>query len=140
MILVGGLLMNQILVIRDTFTEHSTIGKLYINGKYICNTLEDSVKPKGIKIKAKTAVEQGGYTVVLTHSNRFKRVMPLLLSVSNFKGIRIHKGNTADNTEGCILVGTHRCKDKIWGCQKPFNQIMRLLKDGSSFISIHNKS
>ena len=131
--------MNQILIIRDTFTIESNIGKMYINGKYICNTLEDSVRAKGVKIKAKTAIEQGGYSVVVTRSNRFKKVMPLLLSVPNFEGVRIHKGNTAEHTEGCILVGDNRGEDRIWGCQKPFNKIMKLLNGESSFLSIHNK-
>lgn len=83
--------------------EDYTIGRLYANGEYVCDTLEDAVRD--VKIQGKTAIQSGEYKVIMTYSQRFKRIMPLLLDVPNFEGVRIHSGNTANDTEGCILCG-----------------------------------
>ncbi len=95
----------KIKVIRDR--EHSpegcTFGRMYINGKPVCWTLEDQEREE--KVYGKTAIPTGTYKVTITYSNRFKRELPLLIDVPNFAGIRIHPGNTAADTEGCILVG-----------------------------------
>jgi len=84
----------KIEVIRHTFTERSTIGSLYLNGKFECYTLEDVVRV-GEKVPGATAIPEGIYPVQITFSNRFKRDLPLLLNVPNFDGIRIHTGNYA---------------------------------------------
>lgn len=91
------------------------IGKLYIDGVYFCDTIEDtdrglddsmSVKEVlGRKIKGQTAIPTGTYTVDITYSPKYKRMMPLLLNVKGYSGIRIHSGNTSKDTEGCLLVG-----------------------------------
>jgi hypothetical protein len=85
-----------------------TIGSLDIDGQWECWTLEDPVRPDGIKIAGETAIPKGLYRVELTQSPRFKRVLPLLINVQGFVGIRIHPGNTVWDTEGCILVGQER--------------------------------
>mgnify|MGYP000975645371 CR=1 FL=1 len=100
-----------------------TIGKLSINGKSICDTLEDTDREltsdmseeeiKKRKVFGKTAIPVGEYKVVMTYSNRFKKQMPLLLDVKGFSGIRIHSGNTAEDTEGCILCGKNSEKGKV---------------------------
>lgn len=72
-----------------------TIGKLFINGEYFCDTLEDTVRPEGEKILGKTAIPYGTYDIILTMSPKFKRILPLLLNVPNFEGVRIHSGNYA---------------------------------------------
>jgi hypothetical protein len=96
---------------RKTFGE-STIGRLYINGKFECWTLEDRVreipgKPVAEwKVQNRTAIPTGTYAVRRTFSGRFQKMLPLLLNVPGFTGIRIHAGNTHENTEGCILLGT----------------------------------
>ena len=102
-------------LIRDKFTENSTIGKLYVEGNFECYTLEDTcrehpdIKAKFEiayeKILGKTAIPAGKYNIIITYSNRFKRYLPLLENVPGFEGIRIHSGNTSYDTEGCILVG-----------------------------------
>lgn len=83
-----------------------TLGALRIpGGATICATLEDPVR--ATKIKARTAIPAGRYRVVINNSPRFKRDLPLLIGVRNFVGVRIHAGNDPNDTEGCILVGTH---------------------------------
>lgn len=79
-------------------TELSTIGELLIDGVFECFTLED--KERDVKIKSETAIPKGTYKVIINQSNRFKRLLPLLLNVPNFEGVRIHSGNTNHNTEG----------------------------------------
>lgn len=97
-----------------------TIGKLYIDGKYICDTLEDTDRGicqtmdlrqiAHIKIKGKTAIPAGRYEVVVTYSPKFRMNLPILKNVPGYEGVRIHAGNTASDTEGCILCGKN---DKI---------------------------
>lgn len=79
------------------------MGKLYIDGKFQCFTLEDEFRT--IKVKDETRIPSGTYGVIWTYSNRFKRDMLLLEQVPGFAGIRIHSGNTDKDTSGCILVG-----------------------------------
>jgi len=106
----------EIKVTRQHFSEECTIGQLTIDGDDILiYTLEDKDRRlqqgdsvehiKSLKVYGATAIPYGRYEVVMTYSNRFKQVMPLLLNVTGFEGVRIHSGNTADHTEGCILVG-----------------------------------
>jgi len=92
-----------------------TIGKLYINGQYFCDTLED--KDRGltqdmdentifdIKVKGQTAIPKGIYKVEYTYSPKYKKYMLQVMNVPGFAGIRIHSGNNKDHTEGCILPG-----------------------------------
>lgn len=89
---------------RKSLTAECTIGALYIDGVFECYTLEDTVRE--VKIAGVTAIPKGIYRVIINISNRFKRLLPLLLDVPGFEGVRIHPGNTAKDTEGCILVGT----------------------------------
>ena len=112
----------KIEVIRHTFTERSTIGSLYLNGKFECYTLEDVVRV-GPKVPGATAIPEGIYPVQITFSNRFKRDLPLLLNVPNFEGIRIHSGNRDTDTEGCILVGKAKAADRISNSVDAFNNL-----------------
>ncbi len=90
-----------------------TIGRLSVDGEPFCDTLEDPVRAPGLKAPGDTAVPAGAYEVILTHSPRFGRVLPLLLDVPGFTGVRIHAGNTAADTEGCILVGWNTQKGRV---------------------------
>lgn len=82
-----------------------TIGRLYLGKKYLCDTLEDTDREGGLKIPGKTAIPRGRYKIIVTFSPKFKREMPILCDVPNFSGVRIHSGNTHNDTEGCILCG-----------------------------------
>ena len=100
-------------VIRKWKKKEYTIGQMYINGQYFCDTIEDVVREGQKKIYGKTAIPEGTYKVIMNYSSKFKRVLPLLLSVPSFTGIRIHRGNTAEDTNGCILVGKNREVGKV---------------------------
>lgn len=84
-----------------------TVGRLFVDGKLFCNTLEDTVRDLSNekKVYGKTAIPYGEYKVVYNWSPKFGRNLPRLLNVPVFEGILIHPGNTADDSAGCILVG-----------------------------------
>lgn len=105
-----------------------TIGKLFVNDEYICDTLEDVVRSEGIKVYGETAIPCGVYEIVLTMSPRFKKVLPLLLDVPHFEGVRIHTGNTEKDTEGCILVGYNKVKGKVINSKIAFDKVMKYLE------------
>lgn len=88
---------------RKSGTIDFTAGSLLINGRFFCYTLED--QERSSKLWGKTAIPRGKYQVVMTYSNRFRKMLPLLMNVPGYEGIRIHAGNSAADTEGCILVG-----------------------------------
>lgn len=97
---------------RDLPGDTFTLGQLHVDGEFECYTLEDQERPDGEKIHGRTAIPEGRYRVAITMSPRFRRRLPLLFDVNNFDGIRIHPGNTADDTEGCILPGRSRVADR----------------------------
>lgn len=111
--------------------EAYTIGRLYIDGKYFCDTLEDRVRDlnKEAKVKGRTAIPTGRYKVFLTYSPRFKRILPLLDSVPQFTGVRIHRGNTHKDTEGCILVGYNREVGKVLDSAATEQRLMAVLQN-----------
>lgn len=123
----------------------ATIGELLINDKHLCDTLEDRVRPEGEKVYGKTAIPEGTYEVKLTHSPRFKKILPEILNVPNFSGIRIHTGNSSKDTEGCILVGTWDGEKEDWisDSRIAFDKLISLLqkaedKKESITITINN--
>ena len=127
----------KITVIRRYKKEDYTIGDLYIDGKWLCNTLEDPVRILNEyedKVYGKTAIPEGVYQVKLTYSPRFKKILPEILNVQFFSGIRIHAGNTAEDTEGCILVGENKAKGKVLNSKKTLEMLMKILKSASDPI------
>ena len=107
-------------------TENSTIGELLIDGVWECFTLEDTERK--VKIKGETAISKGTYKVIINQSNRFKRLLPLLIDVPNFEGVRIHSGNSNHDTEGCILVGQTRNKNYIGQSRKAFDKLFKKMQ------------
>ena len=108
-----------------------TIGELSVNNNYVCDTLEDKVRVDGEKVYAETAIPTGTYTLALSYSNRFKKVMPEILNVPNFSGIRIHCGNSSKDTEGCLLVGKWDGKTENWisDSKNSYNKLYPLLEE-----------
>lgn len=111
-------------------TQNSTIGELTIDGKFECYTLEDT--ERDVKIKGETAIPKGTYKVIINQSNRFKKLLPLLINVPNFEGVRIHPGNSNHDTEGCILVGMNRSNDYITKSRKAFDSLFKKMKDAKN--------
>ena len=111
-----------------------TIGKMYLDGKYFCDTLEDAVRP--VKIKHQTAIPVGEYKVIVNMSPRFGKMFPRLLDVPGFEGVLIHSGNTKEDTSGCILVGENKEKGKVLNSKKYADELVRLLAGKTSIIKI----
>lgn len=120
--------------------ETYTIGKLYVNGIYFCDTLEDVVRPQANgkvinKVHGETAIPSGRYRVAITYSNRFKKNMIQVLNVPGFGGIRIHAGNVNSDTDGCPLVGFNKEKGKVLDSAvtsaKLFNNVKEFINDGT---------
>ena len=127
----------DIQVHRLTLTGTSTIGEMIVDGKFECYTLEDPVRAPGVKVPGDTAIPAGTYQVIIDDSARFGRPMPHILNVPGFVGIRIHCGNTSEDTEGCILVGTHKGSNEIDHCRPAFERFFTALEDaGSAWITI----
>ena len=96
--------------------------------KYFCDTLEPTwrdYKNGAYKIKGKSAIPEGRYAVVISYSPKFGAWLPILLGVPKFRGIRIHAGNTAKDTEGCILVGQNREVGKVLDSRKWLYKLKR---------------
>jgi hypothetical protein len=111
---------------RVELSSFCTIGELYVDGEFVCYTLEDAVRDH--KIPGETAIPAGRYQVILTWSPRFRRILPLLMDVPGFEGIRIHPGNTAADTEGCILVGKVRGAAAVFQSRDAFDALFLKLE------------
>jgi hypothetical protein len=106
-------------VFRREYDDDRTVGDLYISegdkpaarGAWFCHTLEDKVRAVGVKVYGDTAIPAGDYEVVLDKSPTFRRVLPRLLLVEGFEGVRIHGGNRPKDTLGCILVAFHKAEE-----------------------------
>jgi hypothetical protein len=115
---------------RNIYSDKSTIGELEVDGKFQCYTLEDVTRV--FKITKKTAIPEGCYDIALTYSPRFGKTMPLVESVKGFEGIRIHTGNSADDTEGCILVGEKYKADWISNSRDAYAELYEKLIGAAS--------
>lgn len=130
--------------------ETYTIGKLYLDGVYFCDTIED--KDRGLnqtmsindikkkKVYGETATPTGTYKLVIDYSNRFKKNMAHILNVPGYEGIRIHTGNSAKDSLGCIIVGKNKVVGKVVESRDTYNQLFPILqkafKEGEIKITI----
>ncbi len=135
----------EMLLTRTYAIDDATIGTLELDGEFECFTLEDLVRTK--KIYGKTAIPAGKYTVKLSYSPKFSQdydalgrgcEVPELINVPNYTGIRIHIGNTAEDTDGCILVGSWKGGKaaSIHGSETAYKALRKKLAAAAGVISI----
>lgn len=135
----------RIELVRIAFKSTYTIGKLYVDGKYECDVLEDvdrgldsSMTESEIlkkKVKGETAIPTGHYVINITYSPKYKRMMPLLLDVKGFSGIRIHSGNTSKDTEGCLIVGKNKKVGMVLESRDTYKRLFEMMQ-GEKNITI----
>jgi hypothetical protein len=138
----------ELKLVRSVFTDTATMGRLFINDVFFAFSLEDKERDlKGNcskKVQNKTCIDFGRFEVALTFSNHFKKLLPLLMKVPCFEGIRIHGGNTAEDSEGCILIGAEsNMKDHIGNCAVKLAELVEILKKAGAtekiFINIEKE-
>lgn len=127
---------------RDVFANDFTLGTLLANGKHLGFTCEDTDRKleddkdgdgnaidEGEKVYSKTAIPRGRYRVALSFSHKFQKVLPEVLGVPQFSGIRIHGGNTADNSLGCPLLGASRTANGVANCKAVNDRLIALIQE-----------
>ena len=131
-------------LVRKYRKETYTIGKLYVDGVYFCDTIED--KDRGLddsmglaeimtkKRYGETAIPYGTYKVEITYSPKYKRLMPEIKNVKGYSGIRIHSGNTAKDTLGCLIVGKNTQVGMVTESRKTYNKLFALMKDAKDIV------
>lgn len=129
----------RITIERKYKKEKYTIGKMYIDGVYFCDVVED--KDKGlddsmteseitaIKVYGKTAIPTGVYDLEWTFSNKFKRFLPEIKNVKGFSGIRIHSGNTAEDSLGCPIIGENKIKGGVVNSRVTCERLFIIIKN-----------
>ena len=125
------------IALRPTYT----IGKLYIDDVYFCDTIEDTVRDLNKngkfdngekKVHSKTAIPYGTYEIKWTYSPRFKKYTPQLMNVPSFEGIRVHAGNTSADTEGCLILGENKQVGKVINSRATINKFYPIIKEACS--------
>lgn len=128
----------ELRLVRIITNSNYTEGKLYIDGAYFCDTLEDKDRGlkqsmsvseiKKLKVYGETCIPYGIYDVVLSYSPKFKKIMPEVLKVKGFTGIRIHNGVDKNSTSGCVIVGKKWQDGKVTKSRDTFAALMAKLK------------
>ena len=131
---------------RIALRSEYTIGKLYVDGEYVCDTIEDTVRDLDkdgkfangeVKIPGKTAIPYGRYEITMKvkspkYSNfskyswakKYDGYLPRLLNVPHFDGVLIHVGNSALDSEACVLVGENKVVGKVINSVNTFRRLM----------------
>ena len=141
----------ELMLQRKYKLEKYSIGKLYVDGVYFCDTLEDKDRNlyqgmgldwiRSVKVYGETAIPYGRYKITLSYSNKYSQKekynftggrMPLINKVPCFKGILIHPGNTNKDTLGCILVGYNKEKGKVLNSFDTFSKLWKLIADAEA--------
>ena len=131
----------KLILKRIALRQTYTIGKLYIDDNYFCDTLEDTVRDTNKsgkfdngekKVKGKTAIPYGTYEIKWTYSPRFKKYTPQLMNVPQFEGIRIHAGNSSTDTEGCLLLGENKKVGMVLNSRATINKFYPIIKEACS--------
>lgn len=145
-------MINEIHLYRKWYTKNTTIGELHFEGKFFCFILEDfcrdlnrdgDLNDQGeAKVHGQTCIPAGRYQVIISMSTRFKKLMPELVDVAGFAGIRVHPGNDSIDTDGCLLTGTTRSLDFVGSSRLAYSRfytkLSQLLDTGKVYITIHD--
>lgn len=140
---------------REVLTTDWTMGALLVDGQHSAWSLEDPVREvlgadnsyhwtAGLKVPGRTAIPAGRYEVVVSFSGRFGKLLPLLVGVPDFEGVRLHGGNTAADTDGCPLLGRARdvSTGRIWDCATVVEALVILIQERSRkskvYIDVRN--
>lgn len=122
----------EITVKRINKINDYTIGQMFIDDEYFCDTLEDTVRDLTNikdKIYGRTAIPAGTYSVILDYSGHFKKLLPHILDIPFFSGVRIHSGNDVEDTNGCILVGSYHHAGYITESRATMEKLMKKLRE-----------
>lgn len=117
------------------------ISRMYLDGVYFTDVIEDQIRdlnndgdlndPGEEKVYGKTAIPKGIYTLVLSYSPKFKRILPRILNVPHFDGILIHNGVDEGSSAGCLILGDNKIKGKVVNSKKRLEEfITKLLNSG----------
>lgn len=129
----------KLTLVRKYRKENYCIGDLYIDGVWFSNVIED--KDRGLddsmtveeilkrKVYGETAIPYGTYEVQITYSPKYKKMMPLLLNVKGYSGIRIHSGNTAKDSLGCLIVGRNTKVGMVTESRVTYNKLFAIIKE-----------
>ena len=120
---------------RYLFTDTYTMGLLFIDGIFFCDTIEDKFRGNNLKnnkVAGETCIPYGVYTVKITYSPKYKKNMPQILDVPYFTGIRIHSGNTAKDSEGCVICGVKSKNGEVVESRKTYNALMKRLETANN--------
>lgn len=131
----------NISVKRRYLGDRYTIGSMFFDEEYLCDTIEDKVRDFNEdgdlldegeeKVYGETAIPYGTYKIELSMSPKFKRYLPMILDVKHFTGIRIHRGNTAADSHGCILPGENKVKGKVINSTKYELEIIKRIREAT---------
>ena len=132
-------------LVREPSIHGATHGVVFVDGHYACFSLEDEIREQpgqpveAWKVDDQTAIPSGRYRLIITPSQRFGRPLPLLVDVPGFSGIRIHPGNAAIDTSGCILVGQGRQTGRLFQSRAAFEALFdQLQASDDRWIVIEN--
>ena len=116
--------MKKIVINRIFKGEKYTIGKLFVDGVYVCDTIEDKVRADGVKVYGQTAIPSGVYNGDVYFSKKFGYKVVRIFDVPMFEGIYMHKGNTEKDSLGCIIVGYNNKKGWVSNPTIAMNKII----------------
>lgn len=134
--------------VRYNYNQDETVGELSINGTFFSYTLEDRVRPPGVKVDGQTAIPEGIYQILLApFRGDSAKMYPHLQNVPMFSGVCLHGGNDAQDTIGCILVGFNRLQSADGEYHRIYNsailplvaKMQEALKNGETIeITVQN--